>query len=325
MARAGRFGACARASRPDVVMERYFNFGGEGVRAARRVGALGVLEVNAPIVDYPGSPKRLVDRLLLVEPMRRWRDWQCRAAGLVVSPSRAILPSWLPPDKIVELEWGADTDRFHPGAPGQVPFERRAGDVVAVFAGAFRAWHGAIHLVEAMRRIEESQRAPALLAVLAGDGPELSRVREAARGLARVRFAGALAHDSMPALLASADIGVAPFDVGAHAPLSIAFYWSPLKVFEYMASGLPVVAPDIEGIRRIVNDGREGALYDPADAGALARTLERLQDPAVRRPLGAAARERAVSDFSWSGHCRQLQAAIERALAARRRGQAASS
>ena len=41
----------------------------------------------------------------------------------------------------------------------------------------------------------------------------------------------------LPACLAAADIGVAPFDTAAHAPLSLAFYWSPLKVFEYMAGG----------------------------------------------------------------------------------------
>jgi len=256
--------------------------------------------------------------------MRRWRDWQCRVAGLVVSPSRAILPDWLPADRVVELEWGADTDRFRPGAPGAAPFARRRGDVVAVFAGAFRAWHGAIHLVDAMRRLE-ANGASAVHAVLAGDGPELPRVRDAARGLGRVTFTGAVDHDVMPALLASADIGVAPFDVSAHAPLSLAFYWSPLKVFEYMASGLPVVAPDIEGIRRIVADGREGALYDPADAGALARTLERLQDSAVRQRLGAAARDRAVNEFSWSGHCRRLEAAMERVLASRRARRVAES
>jgi alpha-maltose-1-phosphate synthase len=317
--RAGRVAAVAGALKPDVVMERYFNFGGEGVRAASRTNAVAVLEVNAPVVDYPGSPKRWLDRLLVVEPMRRWRDWQCRQADVVVSPSRAILPDWLPAERVIELEWGADTDRFRPGAPGPVPFEREHGDVVAVFAGAFRAWHGAIHLVEAMRRIESAGRTP-LRAVLAGDGPEFPRVREAAKGLSRVTFTGAVDHDAMPALLAAAGIGVAPFDVAAHAPLSIAFYWSPLKVFEYMASGLPVVAPAIDGLRRIVTDAREGLLYDPADAGALARALDRLAAGDERQRLGAAARARAVADFSWSGHCTRLEAAMLRAIA-RRHGQ----
>jgi glycosyltransferase involved in cell wall biosynthesis len=314
--RAGRVTALARTLRPDVVIERYFNFGGEGMRAALACGALSVLEVNAPVIDYPGSPKRLLDRLLLVEPMRRWRDWQCRAADVIVSPSRAILPAWLPNERVVEIEWGADTDRFCPEATGAVPFERKAGTVTAVFAGAFRAWHGAVHLVDAIRQLRE-RGVGNVSAVLAGDGPEAPRVRRAAEGLDGVTFTGPVPHGAMPALLAAADIGVAPFDVDAHAPLAIAFYWSPLKVFEYMASGLPVVAPAIDGMTRIVQDGREGVLYDRSDPRALAGALERLADGDLRRRLGSAARARAVAEFSWAGHCARLHDALARAQARR--------
>ncbi len=63
-----------RHVRPDIIIERYHNFGGESLRSA----GWHVLEVNAPIVDYPNSPKQRLDRALLVEPFRRWRDWQCR-------------------------------------------------------------------------------------------------------------------------------------------------------------------------------------------------------------------------------------------------------
>ena len=90
---ASRVRALAERIRPDVVIERYFNFGGEGVRAAQAVGALTLLEVNAPVIDHPGSAKRRIDRALLVEPMRRWRDWQCRHADLFVTPQADILPA----------------------------------------------------------------------------------------------------------------------------------------------------------------------------------------------------------------------------------------
>ncbi len=60
--RAGDVVRRARAIGPDVVIERYYNFGGEGLLAARQVGALAVLEVNAPVVDHPGSAKQWLDR-----------------------------------------------------------------------------------------------------------------------------------------------------------------------------------------------------------------------------------------------------------------------
>jgi glycosyltransferase involved in cell wall biosynthesis len=83
-----------------------------------------------------------------------------------------------------------------------------------------------------------------------------------------------------------------------------------LKIFEYMAAGLPVVAPAVDRIPSLVADGREGLLYDPTNPGALAKALERLSDPALRRALGRAARERAVREYSWKAHCVALDRAI---------------
>lgn len=298
----------ARAFEPDVVIERYYNFGGEGIAAGKAVGARTVLEVNAPVVDFPRSKKALLDTLLVAQPMRRWRESTCGAADLIVTPSASILPSGTPRAKIVELEWGADTSRFHPAAAGPLPFVRRPG-LLAVFAGAFRNWHGAIHLVRAVRELRRRGRDD-ISAALVGSGPELARARDEAAAMEGIQFTGAIPHDAMPAVLASADVGVAPFDVGAHGPLSLGFYWSPLKIFEYMASGLPVVAPAVDRIPRLVAHEREGLLYDPHAPGALADALEALCDAALRQRLGAAARERAVRDYSWSAHCAALDAAI---------------
>lgn len=307
--RAGDTTRLARELRPDVIMERYHNFGGEGVLAAKRIGAPLVLEVNAPVIDHAGSLKHILDRAMLVEPARRWRDWQCRRADLIVTPMSRILPPWVPATRILEIEWGADTDRFRPDATGTVPFARQPGQVTLVFAGAFRPWHGAIQLVRAMRQLRARGRTN-LTAVLIGTGPELARVRAEAEALDNVILTGAVAHDRMPACLAAADIGVAPFDVTAHQPLQLGFYWSPLKVFEYMAAGLPVIAPNLDRLSHIVRHDREGMLYDPAEPSGLAGAIETLIDSGRRHALGSAARMRVETEFSWAVHCRRLDRAV---------------
>ena len=307
-ARRGAVQRIAKAFEPDVVMERYYNFGGEGLAAAAATDALGVLEVNAPVVDYPGSPKARLDRLLVVEPMRRWRERLCRRADLIVTPAASILPRDTPSTKIVELEWGADTDRFTPAASGALPFARPSG-TLAVFAGAFRSWHGAIDLVRAMRLLRE-RHVTSISAVLIGDGPERPPAEIEAQGLDTVSFTGSVPHEQMPACLAAADIGVAPFDVAAHKPLTLGFYWSPLKIFEYMAAGLPVVAPAGGRMSGLIEHNREGILYKPATPAALADALARLGDSDLRRELGKAARARAVREYSWKAHCQALEAAI---------------
>ena len=314
-ARASAVRAIAERLRPDVIIERYYNFGGEGLLAGRAVGATTVLEVNAPVIDYPGSAKARLDRALIVQPLRRWRERICALADVIVTPSAAILPAAVPRDRVLELEWGADTARFRPGATGQVPFTRPA-DTVAIFAGAFRSWHGAVHLVRAIRSLRARGRTD-IGAVLAGDGPELASARREAEGTPGIVFTGAVPHDRMPACLAAADIGAAPFDLAAHRPLQLGFYWSPLKIFEYMASGLPVVAPAADRIPSLVGHEQEGLLYDAANPEALAQALERLADPSLRARLGAAARARAERDYSWRVHCERI---LERVSALARRG-----
>lgn len=293
-------GAIVDRLKPDVIMERYYNFGGEAIVHARRIGARAVLEVNAPVIDHPGSLKPLIDRMLIVRPMQRWRERLCAAADVIVTPNAAVLPPGTPASRVLEIEWGADTDRFRPAEHDGTPDR-----IVAVFAGAFRSWHGAIHLARAIRQLRERGNRT-IEALFIGDGPERPAVQREAAGLEGVVFAGALPHERMPAALASAHIGVAPFDIGAHKPLSLGFYWSPLKMFEYMASGLPVVAPAVARIPQLVEHGREGLLYDPQDGRALANALEQLMDHDLRRRLGAAARERAVREYSWRAHCEAL-------------------
>ena len=300
----------AREVRADLIMERYYNFGGEGVIAADRIGVPSVLEVNAPIIDTPGSRKHVVDRALIVEPMRRWRDRLSRLTSLFVTPSVEIVPSWVDRRKVLEIEWGADVDRFRPDAAGGPAFRTDSDRVRCIFAGAFRAWHGAERLASSLARLHAAGDAR-FGGIFVGDGPERATAERAAAGVPGVQFTGRIPHDLMPAALAQAHVGVAPFDPARHPPLQIAFFWSPLKIFEYMASGLPVVAPALPRLTRLVEHEREGVLYDPSDPHGLDRAIQSLADPGVRARLGAAARARVVRDYSWAAHCRQLGARLQ--------------
>jgi len=307
-ARRAAIARLARSIRTDVVMERYYNFGGEGVLAARALGVPAVLEVNAPVVDYPGSPKAWLDRLLLVRPLARWRNRLCRLTDLFVTPSAAILPDWIERGRVLEIEWGADVEAFAP-RPANERRAERASAIVCLFAGAFRVWHGAPALARALAGRHEAGDTR-FAGLFVGDGPERVATERAAAGVPRVTFAGRVPHANLPTLFARADIGVAPFDVRRHGPLALGFYWSPLKVFEYMAAGLPVVAPALPRLTRLIEHGREGWLYDPDDPSGLERALVALADPDLRGRLGAAARARAVNDYSWSAHCAALDARL---------------
>lgn len=309
-ARAGAVARLARRVGAAVIIERYDNFGGEGVLAARRLRIPSVLEVNAPIVDYPGSAKAALDRALLIQPMRRWRDHVARLVSLFVTPTADILPPWIDRHRVLEVEWGADTTAFRPRAGAVSPFTRDSSRVWCVFAGAFRPWHGAALLAAALGRLHAAGD-HRFGAVFIGDGPERAAAERAAANVPAVLFTGALAHTQLPQYLAAADIGVAPFDPVRHPSLQLGFYWSPLKVFEYMACGLPVVAPRVPRLTRLVAHDVEGVLYDLEDARGLDGALIALADRGLRGRLGTAARARAVRDFSWEIHCAALDARLQ--------------
>ena len=188
--------AIADAVRPAVVMERYYNFGGEGIATASRRGIPSLLEVNSPVVDHPRSAKRVLDAALLVRPMRRYRESLCRQAAALVSPIPEIVPEFAR-GKTETVTWGANVDAFSP--------DRRRDDLrrelgipegalAVVFTGSFRPWHG-VHVLEAAaRRLRDRGD---LYFLLVG-GPQ-ARPGEGYRG----RRLGTRPYAEMPAIVAA--------------------------------------------------------------------------------------------------------------------------
>lgn len=318
-------GRLARAFRPDVVMERYYNFAGAGIYWARRLGLPAVLEVNALIVDPPEVRKRRLDDLL-GGPMRRWAVTQCRWATRIVTPLHTTVPAEIPRDRIVEIPWGANTARFRPAVRTE-----RAGEIAAlrarlglppearvvVFLGSFRAWHGAQEFADAGRRLATERDDVYFL--LVGKGPQRPAVEACCREsgqMARFRFAGSVPYDDVPLYLGLAEVGVAPFQTRHHPALQAGgFFWSPLKVFEYMAMGLPVVTTAIPPLDRIIRAGEEGLLVPEGDMARLARAMGALLDaPERAQALGQRARERVVAEYSWVRHCERLERVLREAV-----------
>jgi glycosyltransferase involved in cell wall biosynthesis len=147
-------------------------------------------------------------------------------------------------------------------------------------------------------------------ALIVGDGPDRGRLEEeiAALGLqGRVRLTGE--RRDVPELLARADVFV----------LSSASEGMPVSVLEAMAAGLPIVASRVGGVPEQIADSETGLLVEPGDPDELAASLMRLiQDPDLRRSLGAAARARAEQAFDLEPFRRAHVELYSRELASRR-------
>jgi glycosyltransferase involved in cell wall biosynthesis len=187
---------------------------------------------------------------------------------------------------------GADPERFNPSTAHPDVVRERHGlgaAFVIGWTGVLRDWHGLELLLEALTRLPDARL------MIVGDGPARNAVESRARELGvdgRVIMTGRVAHDSMPDHVAAMDVAAVADDRTGVA--------SPMKLLEYMAMGRPVVAPQLDNIADVVEDGRNGLLFTPGDVGDLAAALRRLSSDAdLRCRLGVAARREIETDRNW--------------------------
>jgi glycosyltransferase involved in cell wall biosynthesis len=202
------------------------------------------------------------------------------------------------PAKVHVLPNGVNTDLFHP-AHRDPTLRDRLGlgeEPVLGFVGGLRPWHGTELLPELLARVAARHLGVRLL--IAGDGPLRAELQRSLSdlGLAgRAVFTGAVPHEEVPALIRQFDVALAPYPALDHP-----FYFSPLKLFEYMACGVPVVAANCGQIAEILRDGETGLLHPPGDVEALADACDALlRNPKRRLLLGQSAAQFVRTNFTW--------------------------
>jgi glycosyltransferase involved in cell wall biosynthesis len=209
------------------------------------------------------------------------------------------------PDTVALLPNAADTERLRPDPWAGAAVRRRLGigpEIVIGFIGSMRPWHGADLLLRAGAVV--AARDTRVRFLLVGDGPMRARLQALARELglsSSTVFTGHVPMDDVGAHIAAMDIAAAPY------PPLPQFHFSPLKLFECMAVGKPVVASAFPDIRAVVADGVDGILVAPGNVPALADALSRLAaDEELRLRLGRAARETVVLRHTWRANAEAI-------------------
>ncbi|GAB4130371.1 MAG: glycosyltransferase family 4 protein [Rhodothalassiaceae bacterium] len=309
---AGQLRGAIRLRRPDVIYERYNAFLTAGVSVARAFDLPLIMEVNAPLAEE----RKALGNLALERMARRMerRVWRAAEAVLPVSDALAdhVRAAGVPEERIHVIPNGVRRERFD--GVRSLPTRRELGlsdRIVFGFVGFVRPWHGLDRVLTAFSRIGD----PRLHLLIVGEGPASADLRRLAEELgiaAQLSFTGTRPHDEIPRLLGAVDVALQP-DATPYA--------SPLKLFEYLAAGCAVIAPDQPNIRELVRDGEDALLFDRTREGALESAIERLaRDADLRERLGAAAiRTVAERDYSWDGNARRVIAIAGDILARRGR------
>lgn len=226
-----------------------------------------------------------------------------RAAGFVAISSGVaedLLEAGVDEESILVEHDGFQPERFRdlPSKDqARAELELDPAAFVVVYTGGLLGWKGVEVLVDAARLLPKLQ-----FVIAGGMDADVVRLRAYAEGLANVRIDGFQAPRRVPLYLAAGDLGVVP---NRAKPAISSRYTSPLKVFESMAVGLPMVVSDLLSLRDVLGP-KEARFVPPEDPAALARKLLEL---AGDEPARLALRERLLQraqDHTWDARAARI-------------------
>ena len=270
-----------RAGGYDLVYERYSLFS----TVIAECGVPGILEVNAPLIDEQRTHRVLVDEQAADAALQE--QVQAALTTICVSdPVRDWVIARTEGTRVFTVPNGVNVHRI-------TPQPESPGAPVVTFVGTLKPWHGVDVLLRARAQAHKDWQ----LRII-GDGPMRAELDDLARCLGiDVDFRGAVAPDAIPQHMAGTAIGVAPYPA---MDTESDQYVSPLKVYEYMAAGLPVVASRVGQLPEIM--GESAYLVPPSDPEALAEALDALvANPVERARVGSDNRRQAEREHSWTG------------------------
>jgi glycosyltransferase involved in cell wall biosynthesis len=304
--------ACLKhLSHCDVFHERYTLMGLGGIWAAQKLSIPLILEVHADIINVEmplhNEPLRGIQRYFAELMTRHCFEQASKIVVVSEAVGKRLQTYWqVPADRIVAVPLGADLELFNPAIEySKVRSELGLDDgPIVMFTGSFQPWHGVDNLIQAFSRV--IPEVPRAKLVLVGDGRTRADLEAQAKeaGLAdKVIFTGSVPYQKVPALLSIAEVAVAPYP-----ELPTELWFSPLKLFEYMAAAKAIVASNVGQIAEVLEDGYSGLLVEPGNVEALSQALIRLlKNTELRLSLGKNARKEALEKHSWQSHAERLE------------------
>lgn len=289
------------AFRPDAIYERYNLYLLAGIWAKRKYGIPLILEVNAPM-----AVERQVYGGLAMPGMAAWLEHYVWRHADYVLPVTEVLAAHIAAQgierrRIVVIPNGINFDQYR-DLPMPAEAKSRCGlqdRLVVGFTGFVREWD---RLDRIVRWVAQSCATHNTHLLIIGDGPARAEIEAcaAALGIAdRVTFTGAVPREEVPRISMAFDIAL---------QTALVPYASPLCLFEYLALGKAIVAPDQPNHHEILSNRKDSLLYDPEDPQGIEKALDTLlQDDSLRRRIAAEAGTVIVAKgLEWKRHAARI-------------------
>jgi glycosyltransferase involved in cell wall biosynthesis len=270
-----------------------------------------ILETNSPLFYESKAERKNVVLSSLERHLEIKAYQECDILVCITEALKEIIvkEADIPPEKVIVLPNGVDTSVFNP----ECHQPQRIFDHFTIgFVGNLYAWQGLEDLLEALHDL--LQDGLNLSVVVVGDGQMRTQWESKAQKLGlsnNVKFVGQVPWHEVPSYIAGFDIGYS-----GHVKLQIGkMYHSPLKIYEYMVMGKPVLASAFEDAQRVLREGETGFLFQAGDVQDLKSALVRAyKSQAVLEEMGYQARQEILLNHSWIARVQTLIQIVEQIL-----------
>ena len=264
--------------KPDIIYERYNLFMLAGAWVKRKYNIPFFLEVNAPLFEerkkYSG---------ISLSSLAKWSEryvWENADSVLPVTHvlAKKIMKEGVDENHICVIPNGVNLERFDSYSEKNNIKERLnlRNCIVLGFTGFVREWHGLERVVDLIADNKEES----LHLLIIGDGPACPNIRKRANEsgiIERITITGVVGRDEISKYIAAFDVALQP---------DVVDYASPLKLFEYMALGCAIVAPDKENIREVLTNRKNCLLFNPnVENDFFSKIIYLIKDEQLRKIL----------------------------------------
>jgi glycosyltransferase involved in cell wall biosynthesis len=305
--------------KPDVIIYRLeeFNF------APFRVGTIYNIPVLTEVNSFRSMQAHLINRRNKATFVTRWAERKAiRSSDRLFSVSRPIkqyIDKHDRSSKSCVIPNGVDIDKFDPSRFKKVAIKDELGlngRTILGYVGSYKTWHGlesVIKIIDLLRR-----RDPKYHLLMIGMGIRFFAIQkqiienDLSNFVTQIDF---VPHEDIPRYMASFDYALMFY------PEISSFYFSPLKMFEYMAMALPVVTTAVGQMKEIVRQGETGVLvYPPTPENYVKAIFDADQDPERLRRIGTSARRLMVEKYSWLKNAEKIIEVCNGLVAERKKG-----
>jgi glycosyltransferase involved in cell wall biosynthesis len=285
-----------RLWRSDVIYARAHPANFPVALAAWLTGTPIIHEVNGPYHDVALTHRWVAPFMGLVVALYRF---QYRKANALITVT-AGLADWLsreiPAASIFVVENAANSDAFNPAQQPLKPTRRR----YALFFGSLTRWHG----VEVLLAAAEDKAWPDVDLVIIGDGQLQPMVQDAANRNPKIHLVSSVPQEMLARYITGATVGLVPLNsLGGRGGFGV----SPLKLYEMLACGLPVIVTEFPGQADLVRSLEAGQVVPPDDASALAKAVSALASNPPTRDKMIRAASIIKAEHSWTNRVGEIE------------------